>query len=438
MNMIPADQKPFSRLERIGLDAVPPELRTTGWIEYFIIQFTFSFNAGNVLLPALAVMEGGLTFSQALISCMSGAFFAFLLVSCLSLPGSVSGLPAQYAIRSMLGSRLGQYGASPIRSVISLYWFSVQTIGGTWMLLEGLSRFGINGIPFPLLAVLLGAVMIGITVVGFQAVKKATIYFLPVLLAGEAAILYLYFTINPAQAASGSAQQSSGSVGAMLIFAGLVFVQYVAGVSASADMTRYAKSPKHGFWGMFAGNFAGFSVTAFLGIFSAAAFGEINPFLSASKLTDSYLLIALLLAASILSLISINLSNAYTGSFSLLNTFPSLGRIRSAILFGIAGAALSTMPSIVTEAKEWITLLGGFVIPLSAVISADFLLIKRAVIPEADLIMMKKINKDAIWALLFGILVYWLMPQEAVPGFISFALTGILYVGIVKTKRFLR
>ncbi|MBS2970001.1 cytosine permease [Metabacillus sp. KIGAM252] len=433
--MIPIEKKPVPRLERFGLEAVPQELRKTGWVEYFIIQFAFSFNAGNVLLPALAVMDGGLSFSQAFFSCAAGAFLAFLLVSFLSLPGSVSGLPAQYAIRSILGSRVGQYAASPIRSLISLYWFSVQTIGGTWMLIESLKRFGVQSVSFPLLAAGLGAIMIGITIVGFHAVKKAAAYFLPFLLAGEGIILYLYFTTNTSLTASVSTQTADGADSLrMLLFASLVFVQYVAGVSASADMTRYARSPLHGFWGMFAGNFIGFLMTAFLGIFSAFYFAEINPFLSASRLTESSLLFFIILAASILSLISINLSNAYTGSFSLLNIFPSLGRIKSAVLFGTAGIILSTMPAVVTEAKNWITILGSLSIPLSAVIVSDFLFVKKRTISDTDLLHMGNVNRQAVFSMAAGILIYWVIPSAAGPGFISFIATCVIYILIIQKK----
>ncbi|WP_338324898.1 purine-cytosine permease family protein [Metabacillus mangrovi] len=427
--MIPVEKRSAVRLERFGLEAVPADLRKTGWAGYFIIQFTFSFNAGNVLLPALAVLEGGLSFSQAMASVLSGALFAFILVSFLSLPGSVSGLPAQYAIRSMIGTRLGRFAASPIRSLISLYWFAVQTIGGTWMLLEGFKRFGSASLPFPVLAAGLGAVMIAITIVGFHAVKKATVYFLPFLLAGEGIIAYLYFTTDEALPASAGAYSAeTGSAGAMMLFGSLVFVQYAAGVSASADMTRYAKSPGHGFWGMLAGNFAGFALTAFLGIYSAVYFSEINPFLAASRLTDSPPLLLIILTAAVLSLVSINLSNAYTGSFSLLNIFPSLGRIKSAVIFGAAGILLSTLPAVVTEAKSWISILGNLVIPLCAVICADFLVVKKRIFTEENLSQTEAVNKDAAAAMAAGMLIYWIVPEWAAPGFVSFFAAGVLYL----------
>lgn len=71
-----------SKMERFGLEAVPKELRSTSWFDYFLIQLSFSVNAGNFLLPALAVMEGGLSVMQAAVSTIIGAAFAFYLSLC--------------------------------------------------------------------------------------------------------------------------------------------------------------------------------------------------------------------------------------------------------------------------------------------------------------------------------------------------------------------
>ena len=54
-------------------------------------------------------------------------------------------------------------------------------------------------------------------------------------------------------------------------------------------------------------------------------------------------------------MISINIGNAYTGGFSLLNTWPSLGRIKSALFFGGADVLFSCFPRLSTEAAAIIT-----------------------------------------------------------------------------------
>lgn len=411
-------------IEKFGLESVPKELRKTKWYEYFIIQFSFSVNAGNFLLPALAVTEGRLSVTQAFFSCLTGAILAFFFVSYLSLPGARDGIPAQFAIRSILGSKATRFLASPIRSITSLYWFAVQTIGGTMMITELFDRYFHYRLPFTLLAVLLSSLMILITVIGFDAVKRATKYFLPFLLLGQGVILFLYFTTNKGSWASSSTQDTGFPIASMCLFASLVFVQYISGATASADITRYAKSPAHGFFGMFSGNVGGFMMTAFLGAFSASRFHMLNPYISASSVSSSQVLTGIILLASVLSMIAINLNNAYTGSYSLLNIFPSLGRLKSAFVFGLAGIMASTIPSLVSDAKVFIGWLGCLIIPLSSVVVSDYLFIRQVRKTGVGHI---EVNKIAIASIIFGMAVYLLIPASFSPGFISFFLTSLFY-----------
>ncbi len=181
-------------IEKLGLEKVPTELKSTTWIEYFIIQLAFSVNAGNFLIPALAVLEGGLSFQAAFIATVLGASVAFLFVSFLSLPGSRYGLPAQYVLRSIIGTRLSMLIASPIRSLTSLYWFSVQTIGGTFVIISMVEKVTPYTIPFVPVAIGLAIIMTLLALIGFEAVKKATKLFIPILVIGQGIILYLFLT----------------------------------------------------------------------------------------------------------------------------------------------------------------------------------------------------------------------------------------------------
>lgn len=423
-----------TKLERFGLEAVPKELRSTSWFDYFIIQLSFSVNAGNFLLPALAVMEGKLSFIQAVLCTMIGAALAFFFVSLLSLPGSVHGVPAQFAIRSYIGVHGARFFSSPVRTITSLYWFCVQTIGGTWMIIEICSRYFHYEPPFVTLAMLLGIGMAGIAAAGFDAVKKITKYFLPFLLIGQGFIIYLYFTTNTAKLSSSDMPKESDSAFlTMALYSSLVFVQYISGVSASADMARYARSPKHSFFGLYAGNLFGFFITACLGAYSAFYFQQPNPFISASSLTNSIPIVIIILLCSILSMFSINLNNAYTGSFSLLNIFPSLGRLWSAIIFGIAAIFCSTIPAFVTEASFFISLMGSAIIPLSAVIIIEFALnhMRTTIMP----IPANGFNRNAILVIVAGICLYFIIPVHFSPGFITFLFSCMLYFSLVKIRK---
>ncbi|KPB05409.1 purine-cytosine permease family protein [Bacillus sp. CHD6a] len=423
---------PQSRIERYGLEAVPQELRQTRWYEYSIIQVAFSVNAGNFLVPALAVIQGGLSFFAAFISTLFGATLAFLFVSYLSLPGAERGIPSQFAIRSIIGIKGSRYISSPIRTLTSLYWFSVQTIGGTLVIQFILERTFKLSLPFYIIAMLLAIIMSGLALVGFDAVKRATKYFMPWLILGQLVMIYLLIT-NGMSVDPPVKVEVGSDLPIMGFFASLAFVQYVSGVSSSSDVTRYAVTSRQGFWGLFVGNALGFILTAFFGAYTASLTGNLNPFIASSEMTNSGLLTAIILGAAILSMVSINLSNAYTGGFSLLNSFPRLGRVKSSLLFGTAGILLSLSPALVEEAEKYISFIGAFVIPLSAVIITDFLFIKRKKIDIAE--VLPSYNSTAFICIGIGIGVYLLLPENLSPGFLAFLFTGVTYFYFLKKSQ---
>ena len=422
-----------SRIERFGLESVPQDLRKTRWYEYTIIQIAFSVNAGNFLVPALAVLEGGLSFTAAFFSCVIGAMFAFIFVSLLSIPGAKNGIPSQFAIRTMVGIKGARYISSPIRTITSLYWFSVQTIGGALVIQHLIQKVFAHSLPFYLIASILAIIMTILALIGFEAVKKATKYFMPILLIGQGIMIYLLVRESNLLTSVETSSIASNNISTMMFFASLAFVQYVSGVSSSADITRYAVSPKEGFIGLFSGNVVGFMITAFFGAYTASLSGEWNPFVYTSNLSDSYIVISIIMLAAILSMISINLSNAYTGGFSLLNSLPKLGRVKAAILFGIFGITFSLTPTFVDEAKQLISLLGGFVVPLSAVIVVDFIFKKKLNLNVDEVVPLY--NKRAFYSVALGMPVYFLLPEVFSPGFIAFLFTAIIYRTFMIVKR---
>lgn len=428
------------KVERFGLESVPAELRQTTWLEYFFIQVSFSVNAGNFLVPAMAVLEGKLSFPMAVLSTVFGAALAFLFVSALSLPGSKIGIPAQFALRAMLGTKAARFLASPIRTLTSLYWFAVQTIGGSLVIKELFEHNFSLSIPFIPLALAMSLLMTLLAVMGFETVKRVTRYFVPILLFGQVVIFYLYITkeYNGTAFSDVLSAPGSNSLSAFLLFSSLSFVQYISGVSSSSDMTRYAKTPAHGFFGIFIGNTTGFILTALLGAYTAALSQTWNPFTAAIKLTDSGFIIFIIMLCSMISMISINLNNAYTGGYSLLNSLPGLGRVRSAVLFSCFASVLSLFPDLVQEAKFYISGLGAFIIPLSAVIAADFIIVKKLTFSESDLEKLQgnqfHYNGRGLLAIAIGFVMYILLPEQLSPGFLSFTLTASLYALLSKKQ----
>lgn len=423
-------KKNMINFEVFGLEPVPATLKQSTWKEYAIIAFAFSVNAGNFLVPALAVTQGNLPWLAAFLAVWIGAILAFLCVSALSIPGSLYGLPGQYILRAFIGSWLATKIASPIRILTSLYWFSVQTIGGTYILQAMLANFFNLEVSFVWLAILTASLMAYLALVGYDAVKKVSRLFLPLLIVGQGLMLYVIFTELPAVSASNTSEFSM-SWGTFFFFMSLAFVQFVSGVSASSDMTRYAKSARQGFTGMFIGNTAGYFMTALIGTLVASKFNSINPFVALSQITPHTTISLLIILSGLLAMISINIGNAYTGGFSMLNTWPKLGRIRSALLFGVAGVLLSCFPNLSTEAASIISLLGAGIIPLSAIVVVDYLWIKKGIITEQQLLDVVtnsyKLNLAAILTFTMMSIIYLLIPKEFSPGMLIFISSVLVY-----------
>jgi purine-cytosine permease-like protein len=419
-------------LEKYGLEQVPIQAKKTTWFDFFILQVAFSVNSGNFIVPALAVLNGKLPLLPAILSSFSGAALAFLFVSFLTIPGSRYGLPSQYAIRSIIGSMLSRYIASPIRTITSLYWFAVQTIGGSLVFMKLVET--LFGVKLPLLSISItfSILMSVLALIGFDAVKKAIRSFLPILILGQIILLYLLIKeLNWTSISNVENSHNNWSYYSFFFYSSLAFVQYISGVSASSDMARFARSEQAGFWGLYLGNVVGFFVTAVLGVLSATIFKDWNPFSSILVLTESKFIIFLILLCSMASMISINLNNAYTGGFSLLNTFQTIGRIKSAIIFGCLALLISCFPVVINQAQKYISFLGILIIPISATIISDFLLIKKCRIDEKDLVCLlkqSKWNSSALISIFFGALCYLFLPDRWSPGFLTFLSTVLFYV----------
>ena len=421
--------------EQFGLEAVPASLKHSTWKEYAIIAFAFSVNAGNFLIPALAVTQGNLPWLMAFVAVWIGAILAFLCVSALAIPGALYGLPGQYILRAFVGSWLATKIASPIRGLTSLYWFSVQTIGGTYILQAVVFNFFNLRIPFILLAIIIASLMAYLALVGYDAVKKVTRLFLPILILGQGLMLFVIFTEVPVTIVNSSSEETM-NWGVFFFYMSLAFVQFVSGVSASSDMTRYAKSARQGFYGMFLGNSAGYFMTALIGTLVAAYFHSTNPFVALNDATPNLFIGIIITLSGLLAMISINIGNAYTGGFSLLNTWPALGRIKSALLFGVVGIILSCFPRLSTEAASIISILGAGIVPLSAIIVVDYIWIKKRSISEEQLINVVsgsyKLNLAAILTFILMSIAYLLVPREFSPGMLIFIGSSFVYLFLHK------
>ncbi|MBP1934070.1 purine-cytosine permease family protein [Ammoniphilus resinae] len=417
-------------IEKFGLEPVPEDQKTTRWYEFAIIQFSFSANAGNFLVPALAVLQGGLSMGWALLSTLIGAGMAYLMVSLMSYSGAQYGIPAQFAMRAMLGVKGARYVSSPARCMTSLYWFSVQIVGGTLMIQALSEQMWKVELPFLPVSLTLAFCMSILAVVGFDAVKNITRYGLPLLTLGSVTFLYVFIT-SPAEnfmfTNVWNSQSATNTWTAKVFFAGLAFIQYIPGSASSADLARYAKSAKEAHWGLLLGNALGFLVTAIIATYAAAASGDWNPYVAVYQATSSIPALLIIFSSGMLAMVIINMFNAYSGGFSLLNSFPGLGRIRSTLYFCIVATVLGCFPTIVEEAKEYISVLGYLIAPVIGVVGADFLVIKKRKIDLSVLTGSYTYNQRGITMIFIGTFLAFVLPASWIPGVIAFFVSGVGY-----------
>jgi NCS1 nucleoside transporter family len=417
-------------LEKFGLEPIPKEQKNTRWHEYAIIQFSFSTNSGNFLVPALSVLEGGLSFGWALLSTLVGASLAFYIVSIMALPGSKYSIPAQYGIRALLGIKGAIFISSPMRAITSMYWFAVQTIGGTLVIQTMVDKIWGISLPFLPISLSLSIFMSILAVVGFEAVRNMTRYGLPILVTGGMTILIVFLTSAQPTFHLGQVWDSphaTNLLSAKIFYAGLAFIQYLSAASSSADLSRYARSNRDSHWGLFIGNVLGFTFTAILAIYAAIAAGGWNPYVVAYQTTDNKLVMLIIFLSAMMSMILINMNNAYSGGFSILNGLPDLGRIKSTICFCLLSIVLCCFPSIVEEAKKYISLLGLLVGPIIGVIFTEFVVIQKRRLNLNVLTGNYYYNKKGIVVILIGVIAAILLPSNWPVGFITFVTTALAY-----------
>ena len=169
--------------------------------------------------------------------------------------------------------------------------------------------------------------------------------------------------------------------------------------------------------GLVGSTLAATAATTLVGGVYAVGGGETNPFVAASALTSSEVVLAILLVAIVVLTFAANVTNVYTGGLSLVSSIPALGRVRATVLVGLAAIVLSAFPSLIEEAQSWITHLGNVAAPLAGVVLADYLVRQRGRIdvgalfdPAGSYRYLRGVNVEAVAAVACAVAVYYAVP----------------------------
>ncbi len=432
-------------IENYGIEPIPAGLRTVGWRDLFAINFTFFLNPVMYVLGAFAVVAGGLPLWWAVASMVTGQALAFALLTVVAQPGVDYGLPGQVAMRTHLGFWGARLLSSPYRVVAATYWFAAQALTaglGAQAIYEAMTG---RRLPLVPLALAFAVVHAALAVLGFDVMRWLLRGVLPLSLAFSGVLVALYLsTDNPRYAVS----RVFDSPDQHLTWTGFAtYVTVMCGASLTfvtnvADFCRYTPTRRDMRIGLVASALASATVTTFVGGYAAAATGATNPFVAVADLTSSDAVLVALLVAIVVQGLAANVTNVYTAGLSLVNSVPRLGRVWATVAAAMAAVTLSAFPDFVNHAQRWVTHLGNLAAPLTGVILADYLFVKRQRIdveglfdPQGPYRYLNGINVSALPAIAAGAGVYYAVPSSWIKVVWGVGVGAAAYLAIVVAVR---
>jgi nucleobase:cation symporter-1, NCS1 family len=408
-------------VEGYGIEPIPVELRTVGWRDLFAINFTFFINPVMYVLGALAVVDGGLPLPWAVAAAVLGQGLAFALLVVVAQPGVDYGLPGQVAMRATLGLWGARGLSSPYRIVAATYWFAAQALAGSFGIQAVVVALGAAKPPLVPVALALAVVHALLAVLGFDVMRYVLRVVLPLSLAFTIVLVGLYVTSDDPRFAVARVLESPDQSLTWTGFA--TYVTVLCGASLTlvtnvADLCRYTPSRRDLRLGLIASSVLAIAVTSFVGGYAAAATGELNPFIAVADLTHVEPVLVLLLAAIVVQAAAANITNVYTAGLSLVNAAPALGRLGATIAAAVAAVALSAFPAVIEQAERWVAHLGNVAAPLTGVVLADYLFVKRGRIdvqalfdPAGRYRYLNGVNVAALFSVAAGVAAYSLVPN---------------------------
>jgi purine-cytosine permease-like protein len=326
-------------------------------------------------------------------------------------------------MRAPFGALGARALTSPYRVIASVYWFAAQALT---------AAFGVQAIAVALgdvrpslvpTAIAIAVVQAAVAVLGFDVMRWLLRIVLPLSIASAGVMLGLWLASDDPDYAVSRVLESPEQELSWVGFATVVTVMCGSSltlVTNISDMCRYTRSRRDMRIGLIASTLAATALTTFIGGVFAVGSGETNPYVAASALTTSDVVLVLLLVAIVVQTFAANLTNTYTGGLSLVSSIPSLGRVWATVLVGAAAVMLSGFPSLIEEAQSWITHLGNLAAPITGVVLADYLVVRGGRLDVDALYSapaagrLARVDASALVAVAAGTVVYSLVPDELV------------------------
>jgi NCS1 nucleoside transporter family len=427
-------------VEQFGIEPVPQERQTTGWFDLFSIMFNFLINPGMMLSGGLMV-AAGLSFQAALAAGFFGTIIALGFYLIMATLGVDYGLPGQVATRVVYGLRGSKLLPSLLRTVVSVYWFSFQTLVGASAIVAVLAK--ITGVTYPLIwvSVIFGLIQACVAVIGFGSLKVLARVALPIKVIVLAYLFVVFARHDDPNFAPAQVLSYPGASGwTWVLFAGWLNVTisgWLTNITDAADFARYTRSRIDMWIGTIAAGALGALLSIALGAYGAAAtLGKVtNPFVLTAQIETSWVAFLAVLVFLCVDDWTINVLNLYSAGLSLSNMFERLGRFWTTLIASVLGVALCGDPDMLNFFR-YVTLFGNVFAPVGGVLVFDYLFIRRMQIDVAALYDPKGryrywfgFNPIAIaWTAIGFLVCTYVIPTAWVPALLTLLISGLGYL----------
>jgi NCS1 family nucleobase:cation symporter-1 len=427
-------------VEQFGIEPVPQERQTTGWFDLFSIMFNFLINPGMMLSGGLMV-AAGLSFQAALAAGFFGTITALGFYVIMATLGVDYGLPGQVATRVVYGLRGAKLIPSLLRTVVSVYWFSFQTLVGASAIVAVLAK--ITGVTYPLIwvSVIFGLIQACVAVIGFGSLKVLARVALPIKVIVLAYLFVVFARHDDPNFAPAQVLSYPGASGwTWVLFAGWLNVTisgWLTNITDAADFARYTRSRTDMWIGTIAAGALGALLSIALGAYGAAAtLGQVtNPFVLTAQIETSWVAFLAVLVFLCVDDWTINVLNLYSAGLSLSNMFERLGRFWTTLIASVLGVALSGDPDVLNFFR-YVTLFGNVFAPVGGVLVFDYLFVRHMQIDVAALYDPKGryrywfgFNPIAIaWTAIGFLICTYVIPTAWVPALLTLLVSGLGYL----------
>ena len=435
------------QVEQFGVEAVPDELKTTGFWDLFAIQLSFQINNFTIIVPGLAVVAG-LNIWAAILSQVIGVGLVFIGYVGVAHFGAKYGIPGQVGTRFAFGILGSRVTASLMRAIASAYWFAWQTIAasmGIQAILKSWIGTEYSLVPISVAFAIFQAV---IALTGWELLRYLSRVILPIKLV-LLTVVILTFLVSDDQRFLWSNVNSGGSWewSKIAFWAGTIASGHLSMYTDSADLARYANSARTMMLAFFSAAMLSVVFCGFLRAYAAKAMGDANWFAAATHVAPHVWMYILLLIVVVADNWFINVMNLYTGGFAIVNVVSRIGRFWATVIAAIAGVALSGFRGIYENTPTFVTEIGFAFAPIAGILLAHYIVLCQTKIDVPSLYRYNagryryysSINPIAIIVALFGYLLARsdIVSQSLLRPLLVVVFTGAVYaVAMIVVARF--